>query len=108
MNSVFEQYFKAYIIYFQNDWAFELPSTEFVINNHVSETTQCIFFKINSKQYFEMGLRPDPFINKSMDFREKGDKNTVNIFVEKMAIINEVFKKQMVFIQISYENYANI
>ena len=40
MNSVFEQYLRIYVNYLQNDWAFWLPSTEFVINNHVSETTQ--------------------------------------------------------------------
>ena len=43
MNSVFEQYLRAYMNYFQNDWAFWLPSAEFVINNHASETTQCTF-----------------------------------------------------------------
>ena len=42
-----------------------------------------------------------------MDFREKTDKDTVNFFVEKMAKINEVFKKQMVFVQASYEHHAN-
>ena len=31
----------------------------------------------------------------------------VNEFVEKMTTINEVFKKQMVFVQILYENFAN-
>ena len=44
MNSVFEQYFKAYVNYFQNDCVLWLPSTKFIINNHVSKTTQCIFF----------------------------------------------------------------
>ena len=43
-----------------------------------------------------------------MDFREKRDKNIANFFVEKMAKINEVFKKQMVFVQVSYEHYANV
>ena len=31
----------------------------------------------------------------------------VNEFVEKMITINEVLKKQMVFVQVSYENFAN-
>ena len=44
MNSVFKQYFKIYLNYFPNDWVFCLPSTEFIINNHASETTQCNFF----------------------------------------------------------------
>ena len=44
MNSVFEQYFRTYVIFFQNDCVFWFPLTEFVINNHASETTQCIFF----------------------------------------------------------------
>ena len=33
MNSVLEQYFRIYMNYFQNDWAFWLPSTGFIINN---------------------------------------------------------------------------
>ena len=54
-----------------------------------------------------MGLEPDPFISKPMNFREKTDKDTVNSFVEKLVKINEVFKKQMAFVQASYEHYAN-
>ena len=108
MNFVLEQYLRTYVNYFQNDWAFWLPSTEFVMNNHVSETTQCILFLTNSKQHFKMGLEPDPFINKPMDFRERTDRDIANFFVEKMAKINEVLKKQMVFVQISYEYYANV
>ena len=55
-----------------------------------------------------MGLEPDIFINKPMDFREKTDKDIVNSFVEKMVKINEIFKKQLVFVQVSYEHYANV
>ena len=55
-----------------------------------------------------MGLEPDLFINKSINFREKTDKDTANFFVEKMAKINEILKKQMAFAQISYEHYANV
>ena len=55
-----------------------------------------------------MRLETDPFINKPIDFREKTDRDTVNFFVEKMAKINDVFKKQMVFVQASYEYYINI
>ena len=47
MNLVFEQYFKAYVNYYQNDSVFRLPSAEFIINNHASETTECIFFLAN-------------------------------------------------------------
>ena len=55
-----------------------------------------------------MGLEPDPFINKPMDLRKKTDRDTVNSFVEKMAEINDVFREQMVFVQVSYEQYANV
>ena len=48
MNSVFKEYFRAYVNYFQNDWASWLPSAEFVINNHASETTQYTPFLANS------------------------------------------------------------
>ena len=43
-----------------------------------------------------------------MDLREKTDRDTVNSFVEKIAKINEVFKNQLAFAQISYEHYTNI
>ena len=65
-------------------------------------------FLANSKQYFKMWLEPDPFINKPMDLRERPDKDTVNSFVEKMAEINDVFRKQIVFAQASYEQFANV
>ena len=55
-----------------------------------------------------MGLEPDPFINKPIYFREKIDKYIVNLFVEKMIEINEIFKKQIVFAHASYEHYANV
>ena len=42
-----------------------------------------------------MGLEPDFFVHKF-----------VEEVVEKISTINEVFKKQMVFVQISYENFA--
>ena len=48
LNSIFEQYFRAYVNFLKNDWVFWLLSAEFVINNHVSETTQCTTFLINS------------------------------------------------------------
>ena len=54
-----------------------------------------------------MGLEPDPFIIKPMNLREKKDKNTVNCFVEKFKI-NEILKKQMVFVQALYEHYTNV
>ena len=100
MNSVFEQNYKTYMNYFQNDWVFLVPINQIVINNHASETTQCIFLT-NSGQHFKMGLEPDLFINKPMNLREKTDKDIVNFFVEKMIKINEIFKKQMGFVQIS-------
>ena len=43
-----------------------------------------------------------------MDLREKTDRDTASSFVEKMAKINEVLKKQMAFVQISYKHYANV
>ena len=107
LNSFFEQYLRAYVNFLQNDWASWLPSAEFVINNHASETTQRTPFLINSGQHPKMGLEPDPFVSKHMDLQKKKDKVLVNDFVEKMTTINEVFKKQIVFVQTSYENFAN-
>ena len=40
-----------------------------------------------------------------MDFQKK--ELFVNEIVEKMTTINDVFKKQMAFVQISYGNFAN-
>ena len=106
LNFILEQYLKAYVNFLQNDWASWLLSTEFVINNHASETTQCTTFLINSKQHFKMGLEPEFFVSKPMDFQKK-KKKLVNDFVEKMTTINDVFKKQMAFVQILYESFAN-
>ena len=54
-----------------------------------------------------MGLEPDLFVSKPMDLQKKKDKVLFNDFVEKMTTINDVFKKQIVFVQASYENFAN-
>ena len=70
LNSILEQYLRAYVNFLQNDWAFWLPSAEFAINNHVSEITQCTPFLTNFGQHFKMGLEPDPFVSKPMDFQE--------------------------------------
>ena len=51
-----------------------------------------------------MGLEPEFFVNKIMDFQKK--KLFVNEFMENITTINEVSKKQMVIVQISYENFA--
>ena len=107
LNSILEQYLKVYVNFLQVDWASWLPSAEFAINNHVSEITQRTFFLINSKQHPKMGLEPDTFVSKPMDFQERRDKVLVNDFVEKMTTINEVFKEQITFAQTSYENFAN-
>ena len=39
--------------------------------------------------------------------KKKKKKKTGNEFVEKITMINEIFKKQMVFVLNSYEDYAN-
>ena len=78
LNSILEQYFKTYVNFLQNDWVFWLLSAEFVINNHVSETTQCTPFLINSKQHLKMGLKPDPFVSKPMDLQKKKRSSLTN------------------------------
>ena len=60
-----------------------------------------------------MRSEPDFSVNKFINFQKKKKKKApkkkfVNDFVEKMTTINEVFKKQMGFVQISYENFAKI
>ena len=55
-----------------------------------------------------MGLKPDLFISKPMDLREKIEKKIVNSFVEKIVKINKVLKNQMVFVQVAYKHYANV
>ena len=98
---------RANVNFLQNDWASWLLSAEFVINNHIFETTQCTPFLINSRQHLKMGLKPDPFVSKPMDFQKRKNKFLANEFVEKMTTINEVLKKQMVFAQTSYESFVN-
>ena len=44
-------------------------------------------------QHFKIGFEPDPFVNKFIDFPKE---MFFNNFVEKMATINDVFKKNWV------------
>ena len=54
MNSVLEQYLRAYVNYLQNDWASWLPSAEFAINNHAFNDVlreQMVFAQASYEQY---------------------------------------------------------
>ena len=44
-NSVFEQYFKIYMNFSQDDWVFWLPPTEFVIKTTFQKQRNAFFFK---------------------------------------------------------------
>ena len=65
--------------FLQPDWVFWLFSTEFFINNQISENNQRTVF-VNTKQYFKTGLELQKNLVKNlMDFQ----KTIVNDFVEK-------------------------
>ena len=47
MNSVMEQYLRAFVNYQQDEWVRWLPPAEFAANNHTSEMTNCSAFFCN-------------------------------------------------------------
>ena len=78
---IFEQYLKFYVNFLQNDWVSWLFSTEFVIDKHVFETTQCIFFKLIQNNTPKWDWSP---IFSSTNLWISKKKLFVNEFVEKM------------------------
>jgi transposase InsO family protein len=59
INSVMEQYLRAYINYQQDNWAQYLPLAKFAANNHVSKTTGLSPFFTNYGMHPKLDFEPD-------------------------------------------------
>lgn len=51
INSVMEQYLRAYVPYQQEDWSRFLPLAVFASNNYLSETTYLSSFQANYSRH---------------------------------------------------------
>ena len=71
VNSVMKQYLRTYCIYLQDDWVMWLFSAEFAVNNHWSESIQCISFFTNCEYYLKMRLKSKQKLFRSLSTDHK-------------------------------------
>jgi len=93
INDVLKQYLRVFMFFMQNDWAAWLSSTEFVINNHFFESTQCTSFLANFEQHSRMRLKSK---KTQKNIIEHSKWIHVDLFVQKMNRINEILREQMI------------
>jgi hypothetical protein len=105
MNSMIEQYLRAYVNYLQDDWNSMLAMVEFAGNNMVSETTQVSPFFANSGQHPRMGFEPPTTIPRPAYQRPLA--LAANEFVQKMSDLQDLLREEMSWAQAVYENSAN-
>jgi hypothetical protein len=105
MNSVIEQYLRAYVSYLQEDWYEWLPLAEFTSNNSVSSTTGVSPFLANSGQHPRMGFEPP--MGTVRPIYQRSQALDANAFVDKMETIQAHLQEEMAWAQAVYTANAN-
>ena len=108
VNSVMKQYLRTYCTYLQDDWVMWLPSAEFAVNNHWSESIQCTSFFTNCEYHLKMGLKPKQKLLRplSTDHEQCLWVHT-DAYAEQMNWINHELQTQMIWAQSWHEEYIN-
>jgi hypothetical protein len=100
INSVMEQYLRAYVNYQQDNWAQYLPLAEFAANNHVSETTGLSPFFVNYGMHPKLDFEPDLRV----DNPEEGQAQSLT---RLLAEIHDFAKAEMAYAQDRQREYAD-
>ncbi|KKF92183.1 Integrase p49 [Ceratocystis platani] len=101
MNSVLEQYLRAYVAYLQDDWEDWLPLAEFSGNAHYSETTNISPFFANYGFQPRMGFEP------ISDLPDSAQSRDAAAFAARMEEITELTRSEMAMAQNFHEEQAN-
>ena len=96
-----EQYLRAYVNYFQDDWPDWLPLAEFTSNNTKSETTKVSPFFANKEFHPRMSFEPAEPPSSNIK------KVNANAFATQMKEIQEILRDNMLIVQADYERHAN-
>ena len=102
INSVMEQYLRAFVNYLQDDWLDWLPLAEFVGNNTESETTKVTPFFANKSFHLRMGVEPTTT-------RPPTNANELNAdtFATRMEEIQGMLRSHILLAQADHEKHAN-
>jgi transposase InsO family protein len=100
MNSIMEQYLRAYVNYQQDNWAQLLPIAEFAANNHTSETTGLSPFFSNYGFHPKLDLEPDIHV----DHPKEGQARRLT---DRLNEIHDFAKNKMTFAQDHQQEYAD-
>ena len=103
INGVMEQYLRAFVNYFQDDWLEWLPLAEFVGNNTESETTKVTPFFANKGFHPRMGVEP------TTERLQPTNANKLNAdaFATCMEEIQNILQSHMLLAQTDHEKHAN-
>ena len=100
INSVMEQYLRAFVNYLQDDWLEWLPLAEFVGNNTESETTKVTPFFANKGFHPCIGFEPtSPPTN--------ANELNADAFATRIERIQNVLQNHMLLAQADHEKHAN-
>jgi len=106
VNSIIEQYLRAYVNYHQDDWDEWTPMAEFCYNNAASETTQVSPFYATYGQNPRLGIEPPRNLGNQRGPRQ-AEIQEANEFAEKMDSLTKQLRDQIRWSQEVYEAKAN-
>lgn len=107
INSVLEQYLRAFVNFHQDDWMKWLPLAEFASNNTVSETTGCSPFFANYGFHPHLGVEPSKPCPPDMTMAQKREFFKGNKSADRMERILEQLRALAQQAVATYEEYAN-
>lgn len=107
INSVLEQYLRAFVNFHQDDWMEWLPLAEFASNNLVSETTGCSPFFANYGFNPHLGTEPSKPCPPDMTLAQKREFFKGNKTADRMERILEQLQALAKQAVATYEENAN-
>jgi hypothetical protein len=108
VNSVLEQYLRAYVNYQQDDWDDWTPIAEFCFNNAVSESTQVSPFLANYGQHPRLGIEPkEDLPMPRLSSHARIEVQEANEFTERMESLTKHLRNEIRWAQEIYEEKAN-
>ena len=107
INSILEQYLRAFVNFHQDDWVSWLPLAEFASNNLISETTGCSPFFANYGFNPSLGVEPSKPCPPDMTIAQKREFFKGNKTADRIERILEQLRALAQQAVSTYEEYAN-
>lgn len=107
INSLVEQYLRAFVSFHQDDWVRWLPLAEFAGNNVVSETTGMSPFFANYGYNPQMGVEPRPPCPPTLTAKQRQEFHRANEIADRFSKILDQLQALARQAQQKYEDNAN-